>query len=69
MVQITISTSTTYPWAAPTVQQKAEFDSLSPAAKQALLDAAVEEGFASGISDKSLEEILAAARADTQRAL
>ena len=48
-----------YPWAQPTEAQKAYFDSLPPEAQRRMLEAAIEEGFNSGLSDKSTEELLA----------
>ena len=47
-----------YPWAQPTEAQKAYFDSLAPEAQRQMLEAAIEEGFNSGLSDKSTEELL-----------
>jgi hypothetical protein len=53
-----------YPWAAPTVEQHASFDALSSAAKRRAILAAIEEGFASPISDKSIADIIREARDD-----
>ncbi|HEY8575547.1 MAG TPA: hypothetical protein VIL88_04320 [Devosia sp.] len=39
------------------------FDALPPAEKRRLIFEAIEEGFSSGISEKSIDEILAEARA------
>ncbi len=51
-----------YPWAAPTEAQRAWFDALSPAAKRKAIQDAIDEGFESGISDKSIEDIIREAR-------
>ena len=53
-----------YPWAAPTEEQKRMFDALPREEQLRMVRAAIEEGFASGISTKSLEEILAEVRAE-----
>ena len=53
-----------YPWAAPTPEQRAWFDALSPADKRTAIRAAIEEGFDSPHSSKSIEDILREARAD-----
>ncbi len=46
-----------YPWPQPTEAQKAYFDGLPPEARRRLLEAAIEEGFNSGLSEKSTEEL------------
>jgi len=52
-----------YPWAAPTDEQRAWFDALSPEAKRQAIEAAIEEGFSSPISAKSIDDIISEARA------
>ena len=47
-----------YPWAQPTEAQKAYFDRLPPEVQRRMLDAAIEEGFNSGLSEKSTDELL-----------
>lgn len=54
-----------YPWAAPTKEQRAWFDALSPDAKREAIQAAIEEGFSSPTSDKSIEDIIREARTET----
>ena len=51
-----------YPWAAPTDEQRAWFDALSPEEKREAILAAIEEGFSSPLSEKSIDEILAEVR-------
>lgn len=51
-----------YPWAAPTEEQKAAFDALSPEAKRRAVRAAIEEGISSPLSSATMEEIIASAR-------
>lgn len=53
-----------YPWTVPTKEQKAWFDDLPIEKKRQVLEEAIEEGFSSGISSKSMEEIIAEAKAD-----
>ena len=53
-----------YPWAAPTDEQRAWFDALSVEEKRAAIIAAIEEGFSSPPSEKSIEDIIREARAD-----
>lgn len=50
-----------YPWAAPTPEQRAAFDALSPADKRKAILAAIEEGFDSPPSGKSIDDIIAEA--------
>lgn len=52
-----------YPWAAPTAGQRAWFDSLSPQEKRKAILAAIEEGFNSSLSDRTVEDILKDMRA------
>ncbi|WP_224702016.1 hypothetical protein [Devosia aquimaris] len=47
-----------YPWAAPSPEQRAAFDALSPADKRKAILAAIEEGFDSPISEKSIDDII-----------
>lgn len=53
-----------YPWAVPTEEQRAWFDALSPEKKREALEVAIEDGFASGISGQSIDDIIAEANAD-----
>ena len=57
-----------YPWAVPTAEQRAWFDALSPEAKRKAIQDAIEEGFKSPISLKSIDEIIQEARADSPNA-
>lgn len=52
-----------YPWAAPTSEQRAWFDALSLEEKRKAIGAAIDEGFESPLSDKSIEDIIRDARA------
>lgn len=53
-----------YPWAAPTEAQKRMFDALSPEEQRKMIDAAIEEGFESGLSNRSIREIVDEAKAE-----
>ena len=53
-----------YPWAAPTKEQRAWFDALSAEDKRKAIQAAIDEGFDSPLSDKSIEDIIREARAE-----
>ncbi|MCF6126906.1 hypothetical protein EN904_06835 [Mesorhizobium sp. M7A.F.Ca.CA.001.07.2.1] len=53
-----------YPWAAPTKEQRAWFDALSPDEKRKAIQAAIDEGFESPVSDKSIDDIIREARAE-----
>lgn len=53
-----------YPWAAPTPEQRAWFDALSVENKRKAIQAAIDEGFESGISEKSIDDILREARSE-----
>ncbi|MCG8505776.1 MAG: hypothetical protein MI755_14320 [Sphingomonadales bacterium] len=55
-----------YPWAQPTEEQKRYFDSLSPSEQRAMLEDAIERGLASGISKRSVADIISAAKADIE---
>lgn len=57
-----------YPWAAPTEEQRARFDALSPEAKRKAIQAAIEEGFDSPLSSKSIDQIINEARATLKHA-
>lgn len=57
-----------YPWAAPTDAQRAWFDALSPEAKRKAIQDAIEEGFNSPLSTKSIDDIIREARADLPHA-
>jgi P2-related tail formation protein len=57
-----------YPWAAPTEEQRAWFDALSPEAKRQVIRDAIGEGFKSPISSKSIDEIIQEARAHQSHA-
>jgi hypothetical protein len=50
-------------FAAPTEDDLAYFESLSPSEQRSLLRAALEKGVASGVSNKTFDEIVAEARA------
>ena len=54
-----------YPWAAPTQEQRAWFDALSPDEKRKAIQAAIDEGFDSPLSGKSIEDIINEARAES----
>ena len=43
-----------YPWAAPSEAQKRMFDALSPQEQRKMIDAAIEDGFESGLSAKTM---------------
>jgi len=53
-----------YPWAAPTKEQRAQFDALSPEEKRKAIQAAINEGFDAPLSEKSIEDIIREARAE-----
>lgn len=53
-----------YPWAAPTKEQRAMFDALSPEEKRQAIQAAIDEGFEGPLSEKSIEDIIREARAE-----
>lgn len=53
-----------YPWAAPTKEQRAWFDALSPDEKRKAIQTAIDEGFESPVSDKSIDDIIREARAE-----
>jgi len=57
-----------YPWAAPTAEQRALFDTLSPDEKRQMIRLAVADGFNSGSSEKSIDEIIAEARGAARHA-
>lgn len=57
-----------YPWAAPTAELRAWFDALSPQAKRDAIRAAIEEGFQSPVSSRSMDEIIREARAEASGA-
>jgi hypothetical protein len=50
-------------FAAPTEDDLAYFESLSPSEQRALLRAELDKGFGSGLSSKTFDEIVAEARA------
>ena len=54
-----------YPWAAPTKEQRAWFDALSPADKRKAILAAIDEGFDAPLSEKSIDDIIREAREET----
>ncbi len=58
-----------YPWAVPTAEQRAWFDALTPEEKRRVIQAAIEEGFESGISEKTVDDILREARSATGHGL
>ena len=53
-----------YPWAEPTDEQMRMFDALTPEEKRRMIDSAIEEGFASPISETSMFDVIAEAKAD-----
>jgi hypothetical protein len=55
-----------YPWAVPTPEQRAWFDALPIAEKRKAIVDAIEEGFESPVSEKSIDEIMREARAETE---
>lgn len=57
-----------YPWAAPTPEQRAAFDALPPAQKRKAIMAAIDEGFDSPLSDKSIEDVIREARDESRHA-
>jgi len=57
-----------YPWAAPTAEQRAQFDALPVEEKRRMIRQAVAEGFDSGPSGKSVDEIIAEARQGARHA-
>ncbi|RUY99613.1 MULTISPECIES: hypothetical protein [unclassified Mesorhizobium] len=57
-----------YPWAAPTKEQRAWFDALSPGEKRKAIQAAINEGFESPVSEKSIDDIIREARAELPHA-
>lgn len=57
-----------YPWAAPTAEQRALFDALSPEEKRQMIRQAIADGFNSGSSGKSIDEIVAEARRGVRHA-
>ena len=56
-----------YPWAVPTDEQKRLFDDLNYDEQLQMVRAALEEGDASGESDRTHEKIIAEARAKLQQ--
>lgn len=57
-----------YPWAAPTEEQRSWFDALSLEEKRKAIQAAIDEGFDSPISEKSIDDIIQEARAESTHA-
>ena len=53
-----------YPWATPTQEQRAWFDALPADEKRKAIQAALDEGFDSPLSVKSIEDIIREARAE-----
>ena len=53
-----------YPWAAPTKDQREWFDALPADEKRKAIQAAIEEGFDSPMSEKSIDDIIREARAE-----
>ena len=53
-----------YPWATPSEAQKRMFDALSPQEQRKMIDAAIEEGFESGLSTRTFREIIDEAKAE-----
>jgi hypothetical protein len=57
-----------YPWAAPTSEQRAFFDALSPEEKRRMIRKAIADGFHSGASEKSIDDIISEAHSDNRHA-
>lgn len=57
-----------YPWAAPTDEQRAWFDALPASEKRKAIKEAIDEGFASPLSDKTIEDMLQELRAEERSA-
>jgi hypothetical protein len=57
-----------YPWAAPTLEQRAKFDALPLEEKRRLIRQAIADGFESGPSGKSIDDIIAEARQGVRHA-
>jgi hypothetical protein len=55
-----------YPWAVPTAEQRAWFDALPIAEKRKAIIAAINEGFESPVSEKSIDDIIREARAECE---
>jgi hypothetical protein len=55
-----------YPWAVPTPEQRAWFDGLPVAEQRKAILAAIDEGFDSPVSEKSIDEIMREARAESE---
>ncbi|MDQ6437295.1 hypothetical protein RB623_24855 [Mesorhizobium sp. LHD-90] len=53
-----------YPWAVPTAEQRAWFDALPVDEKRKAILAAIEEGFQSPISEKSVEDLFREVRTE-----
>ncbi len=53
-----------YPWAEPTDEQKRVFDALPPEEKRRLINEAIKQGFASPLSDKSMQDVIAEAKSE-----
>jgi hypothetical protein len=67
MTNVETNTIGLYPWAAPTAEQRAWFDALSPDAKRTAIAHAIEVGFRGPPSFKTIDEIIRQARAEAQR--
>lgn len=57
-----------YPWAAPTTEQRAFFDALPPEEKRRMIRKAIADGFESGSSEKTIDDIIAEAHRDNRHA-
>ncbi|QYO75221.1 hypothetical protein [Devosia salina] len=57
-----------YPWAAPTPEQRAQFDALPLEEKRGMIRRAIADGFDSGPSGKSIDDIIAEARQGVRHA-
>lgn len=53
-----------YPWAEPTKEQRAWFDTLSAEEKRKVIADAIRQGFDSPPSDESIEDIIQEAQSD-----
>ena len=57
-----------YPWAAPTPEQRAQFDALPLEEKRGMIRRAIADGFDSGPSGTSIDDIIAEARQGVRHA-
>jgi len=67
MTSVEANTIQLYPWAEPTAEQRAWFDTLSPKARRKAIANAIEEGFRGPPSCKTIDEIIQEARTEGKR--